>query len=131
MWHLNHRRDRRAPKRLIINTLDFVSEGDGTGLAVSLSCYYGSADIDTPVPLLTSIGAFTVRGQGFVSDSGCPDRVEPPDPLHPLLKILTADDLSGWGCSIHEGIDSMPVGYDAVAQHRESDLSVHRRGNGA
>ena len=117
MWHLNHG-NKRAPKRLIINTLDYVSAGDGTGLAVSLSCYYGGADIDTPVPLLSSIGTFTVRGTGFVSDTGCPDRVETPDPLHPLLKNLTADDLSRWGCSIHQAFDSMPPGYGVVAQHR-------------
>jgi hypothetical protein len=120
VWHLNHG-TKRGPKRLIVNTLNYVSEGDGTGLAVSLSCYYYDADIHTPVSVLSHLGTFTVRGQGLLA--GCPDRVVTPDPAHPLLTNLTADDLSHWGCSIHEAFDAMPGSFDVVAQHRKTGFA--------
>jgi hypothetical protein len=121
VWHLNHG-VQPGPERLIANTLAYVTSGDGTGLSVGLSCYYVDARRDTPVPLLRDLGTFTVQGQGRKPLPGCPDKVETPDPTQSLLTGLTADDLSDWGCSIHEAFDSMPVGFDVVAQHRRTDM---------
>ena len=121
VWHLN-RGTQPGPERLIANTLAYVSRGNGTGLAVSLSCYYWNARRDSPVPLLRHFGTFTVQGADRKPLPGCPQRVETPDPDHAMLAGLTADDLSGWGCSIHEAFDSMPYRFNVVAQHRGSDL---------
>ena len=120
VWHLNHG-TAPGPELLIGNTLNYVSQGDGTGLSVSLSCYYHDARRHTPVPVLGSIGAFTVRGQNHIA--GCPNKVVTPDPAHALLTGMTAADLSNWGCSIHEAFDSMPSGFDVVAQHKKTGLA--------
>ncbi len=109
VWHANHG-DKPGPERLIANSLRFTGLGEGTGLDVSLSCYYVGADAGTPLDLLAGIGAFTVTGHGF----NC-DRILVPDPDHPLLRRLTAKQLSNWGCSTHEAIDSVPAGFDTVA----------------
>ena len=121
VFHANHGIE-PGPEHLIVNTLAYVSRGAGTGLAVSLSCYYSGADRDTPVPLLRNFGTFTVQGQGTEPLPGCPDKVETPDSTHPLLAGLPAGDLSDWSCSIHEAFYSMPSGFDVIAQHRRSDL---------
>ena len=121
VFHANHGEE-PGPERLIVNTLAYVSRGSGTGLAVSLSCYFAGADTDTPVTLLRHFGTFTVQGQGTDPLPNCPDKVETPNPSHPLLTGLPAEDLSGWSCSIHEAFDSMPSGFDVIAQHRRSDL---------
>jgi hypothetical protein len=121
VWHANHGVE-PGPEHLIVNTLAYVSRGAGTGLAVGLSCYYSGARRNTPVSLLRRFGTFTVQGQGRKPLPGCPDKVETPDPAHALLTGLSADDLSNWGCSIHEAFDSMPDGFAVVAQHRRTDL---------
>ena len=121
VWHANHGIE-PGPEHLIVNTLAYVTRGAGTGLAVSLSCYFSGADRDTPVTLLRHFGTFTVQGQGTKPLPNCPDKVETPDPSHPLLAGLPAADLSDWSCSIHEAFDSMPSGFEVIAQHRRTDL---------
>ncbi len=121
VFHANHGIE-PGPEHLIVNTLAYVTRGAGTGLAVSLSCYFSGADRDTPVTLLRHFGTFTVQGQGTEPLPRCPEKVETPDPSHPLLAGLPAADLSDWSCSIHEAFDSMPSGFDVIAQHRRSDL---------
>jgi hypothetical protein len=112
VWHANHRNEKPGPERLIANSLRFTGLGEGTGLDVSLSCYYVSADAGTPVELLGDIGAFTV------SSGGSCDRILVPDSDHPLLRRLTADQLSRWGCSIHAKFDGVPAGFDTVATQK-------------
>jgi hypothetical protein len=112
VWHANHRNRKPGPVRLIANTLRFTGLGAGTGLNVSLSCYYGVADPGTPVDLLAGIGAFTVTG-----GVNC-NRILVPDPDHPLVRRLTAEHLSHWNCSIHAAFDGVPAGFDTVATQR-------------
>jgi hypothetical protein len=118
VWHANHRDTRPGPERLIANSLRFTGLGGGTGLDVSFSCYYNEADPGTPVELLTGIGAFTAtRGAG-----NC-DNILVPDPDHPLVRRLTAEQLSHWGCSTHSVLDGVPAGFDTVAT-RKSGVPV-------
>ena len=119
----------RGPAPDPIDTLAYVTRGAGTGLAVSLHCYFSGAElVDTPVTLLRHFGTFTVQGQG-TDPSTLPEKVETQILLHPLLAGLPAADLSDWSCSIHEAFDSMPSGFDVIAQHRRSD-AVHHHGKG-
>ena len=114
VWHANHRNEKPGPERLIANSLRFTGLGEGTGLDVSLSCYYVGADAGTPVDLLANVGAFTVTGM-----EAC-DRILIPDPDHPLVRRLTADDLSRWRCSTHAAFDGVPAGFDTVATQRDA-----------
>ncbi len=111
VWHANHG-DEPGPERLIANSLRFTGLGEGTGLDVSLSCYYVDADPGTPVDLLAGIGAFTVTRRG-----NC-DKILVPGPDYPLLRRLTAKQLSNWHCSTHSAIDGVPAGFDTVATRR-------------
>ena len=82
----------------------------GTLNRVSLSSLLRGRGRGNAGHLAPGIGAFTVTGHGF----NC-DRILVPDPDHPLLRRLTAKQLSNWGCSTHEAIDSVPAGFDTVA----------------
>jgi hypothetical protein len=113
VWHANHR-DQLGPERLIANSVRFTGVGSGTGLDVSLSCYYVNADPGTPVDLLAGIGAFTATNR----HAGRCDRVLVPAPDHPLVDRLTAAQLSHWGCSTHAVMDGVPAGFDTVATRR-------------
>jgi hypothetical protein len=121
VWHANNGTT-PGPELLIADTLAYVAGKGDTGLAVSLSCYYTGEKSGTPIDLLSALGTFTVHGQGRKPLPGCPDKVETPDPSHPLLAGLTAAQLSDWGCSIHEAIEGFPSNFDVVAQHKKSDL---------
>ena len=116
VWHANHG-TKPGPERLIANSLRFTGLGNGTGLDVSLSCYYFGDEPGTPVDLLAGIGAFTVTRRG-----GC-DKILVPDPDHPLVHRLTAEQLSHWRCSTHEAFDGVPAGFDTVAT-RNSGVPV-------
>lgn len=121
VWHANHGGE-PGTTQLIVDTLTYVSSSGPTGLAVSLSCYYSGKRPGTKVKLLSDLGTFTVQGQGRRPLPGCPNRIETPNPSDPFLVDLTAEDLSGWGCSIHEAFNSYPYGYRVIAQHAKSDL---------
>lgn len=94
---------------LIERGIDFAASGPGTGLYVSLSCYYAFAAFGTPVSLLSLIGDFRVVGQG-----DCPNDVTIVDPTHPAVAGLTDADLSNWGCSVHEFFTLFPAGFDVL-----------------
>jgi hypothetical protein len=121
VWHANHGSEPGA-MQLIADTVTYVSSDGPTGLAVGLSCYYAGTRPGTPVKLLRGLGTFTVQGQGRRPLPGCPNRIETPNPSDPFLVHLTADDLSRWGCSIHEAFNTYPYGYRVIAQHAKSDL---------
>ena len=72
--------------------------------------------------LLRELGTFTLQGQRHRPLPRCPERVETPDPSDPFLVDLTADDLSHWGCSIHEAFNTYPYRYRVIARDGKSDL---------
>jgi len=96
--------------QLIISGIDFAASGPGTGLYVSLSCYFASANSPTRVNLLRAFGNFQVLGQ-----FGCPDSVHIVDPATPAMAGLSDDALSHWGCSMHEWFTSFPTSFTPVA----------------
>jgi hypothetical protein len=91
---------------------------------VSLSCYYSFERPGTPVELLDGLGTFTVNGQGRRPMPGCPDRIHIVEPGSRLVRGLTDDELSRWGCSVHQALDSYPSAYTPVAIEMKSGLAV-------
>ncbi len=103
--------------QLILDGINFAASGSGTGLYVSLSCYYAGAFPGTLVDFLSAIGSFQVEGQG-----GCPNSVTIVQPSHPAMAGLTDAGLSNWFCSTHEFFDSFPSSFVALADNvRPSD----------
>lgn len=96
--------------QMITNGINFAASGPGTGLYVSLSCYYAGAPDNTPVNLLDQLGAFLVGGQG-----GCTSAATITDPTHPAMAGLTNAGLSNWGCSPHEFLLGFPGGLNVLA----------------
>ena len=117
-------------KLLVTNGINFAASGPGTGLYVSLSCYYFTSAPGTPVPLLQGIGTFKVEGQTGESwgpegtpegeGPGCPETVTIVQPSHPAMAGLTNAGLSNWHCSIHEAFTEYPPGFAVLAQHDPS-----------
>jgi len=90
----------------------FAADEPGkTGAYISLSCYYDGTGPMTPVPVLDALApdGFTVTG-----DLGCFDDVHIVA-SHPALAGITDEDLSGWGCSVHEAFDSWPDDFLVLA----------------
>ena len=106
--------------QLSVNAMSFAASGTGTGLYVSLSCYYGfqAGDVD----LLSSFGQFSVYGQGVGGLSSCPDDVGILEPDHPVMTGITVSGLANWGCSIHEAFTAFPSGFVPVAQDNPTGL---------
>lgn len=80
----------------------FAAADPGTGMYMTLSCYYYNAVSGTPVPVLDLFGSFKVVGQG-----GCPADSHIVA-SHPALSGTTDATLSNWGCSTHEGFTEWP-----------------------
>lgn len=122
VFHLNFDQGLPAARTLIENGLKYATAGESTGAYLSLGCAYFDAGAFTPVPLLAGFGPFTVRGQYEPPFTGCPDTVNVVRPGSPLVAGLSGDDLSGWGCSIHAGVDSYPYPFVVVAQDKPTAL---------
>jgi hypothetical protein len=107
--------------RLIRDGLSWAAKGSGTGMYVSLSCYYAYSDVGTTVNFLSELGAFTVQGQYAPPFTGCPDVIglTPEGFDHPALRGITASGLSFWSCAIHEAFDSFPSTFRALAQDKD------------
>jgi hypothetical protein len=96
----------------LTNVFKYVTGGggtctNGTGLYVSLSCFYASAAPATPVPVLNYFGSFSVRGGGYNSIAITAS--------HPALTALTSATLSGYSSSCHETFDTWPSGFLPLA----------------
>src|SRR5205807_2114525 len=90
VWHGSSDDDPVAATQvLMLDGINFVAGGPGTGLYVSLSCFYAS-ESETPVDVLSSIGDFQAI------DSECSDAVTIVNPTHPAMAGLTSADLSDW-----------------------------------
>jgi hypothetical protein len=91
--------------------LAFTTAATGTGLYVSLSCYYSSAPPGTRVALLRQIGVFTVQG-----GSQNPVHITPRGETHPAMAGLTDEGLSGWSYSVHEMFNSFPPEFGVLVK---------------
>ena len=89
--------------QLISSGIAFVTSAPGqTGLYMSLSCYYDGAADDTEVEALSEFGFF-----GAGEADGCFDDAHIVA-SHPALDGLDDNDLSNWGCSVHNVFNSYP-----------------------
>ncbi|OAP63142.1 hypothetical protein AYL99_02369 [Fonsecaea erecta] len=108
---------------LIENSIKFAAAGvsssgtSQTGFYLSLSQYYNTAEVDTPVPALSYFGDFKVFGQDNNGAGGYND-------IHivassPAIDTLTDADLSNWSFSTHEAFSTYPSvgqnGFQALA----------------
>ena len=98
-------------QQMIISGINFAASGPGTGLYVSLSCYYYGVSDGAPVALLSALGNFEVVGQDT-----CPDEVTILEPTHPAMSGLTDEGLSNWSCSAHDFFTSYPPSFVPLAQ---------------
>ena len=97
---------------LIMQGISFsLVQPNRTGFYITLSCRYISASANTPVPILSPFGAFTVEG----ASSETPHIVE----TQPILLGLTDDALSNWSESIHEVLDSWPNDFQVLAMAKD------------
>ena len=101
-----------ATQTLITDGIHFAASGPGTGLYVSLSCYYWDfPSADTPINFLSGIGDFKVSG----IEEACAQTVTIVKPTHPAMAGLTDASLSNWGCSAHEFVTSFPSTLEVLA----------------
>jgi hypothetical protein len=102
------------------NSIKFAADGTGTGLYVSLSCYYGVASSGTPVSFLSAVGSFEVAG----NNDNCVvyDTVIVLEPGHPVMAGLTSANKSGWYCIPHQVFTSYPASYTPLAIDVFTDL---------
>jgi hypothetical protein len=93
-------------------------------LYVSLSCYYGYAEVGTTVDFLSALGAFAVQGQFAPPFTGCVDSIglTVDGFSHPALRGISASGLSNWSCAVHEAFDSFPSTFRALAQDRDNHI---------
>jgi hypothetical protein len=104
----------RGGGQLVTNSIAFaVADASKTGAYVSLSCWYGSAVPNTPVPMLNGLGSFTV-GSNRSATSRCTDPVHI-TVTHPVLTGFTDETLTWGSCSAVETFDSFPASYTALA----------------
>ena len=92
---------------LIANGIGFAASGPGTGLYVSLSCYYVQAPSDTPVEFLSAVGDFQLGGRDSCSGN---ETIVTPD--HPAMAGLTSLGQpaagSPVGCATQEFLSAFP-----------------------
>ncbi len=88
---------------LIANGISFAASGPGTGLYVSLSCYYAQAPSNTPVEFLSAVGDFQVGGRNSCSGS---ETIVQPD--HPAMAGLTTLGQPEGQCASQEFLSAFP-----------------------
>src|SRR6267378_579369 len=112
-------------KQLTTNAMNFAASGAGTGLYMSLSCYYFDAPVDTPVSVLSELGDFRVQGQltpPLDPLLHCPNDVTIVAPLHSVVQGITKPGLDNWFCSIHEAFNAFPASLGVVVQDTPTAL---------
>ncbi|MFQ5552353.1 MAG: hypothetical protein ACE5EW_01280 [Thermoplasmata archaeon] len=106
-------------RELIANGIEFAASGPGTGLYVSLSCYFLTAPSMTQVEFLSEVGEFRVGGR-----AGCTDPVTIVDPTHPAMLGLTTLGQPDWGCASQEIITGFPASLDVLATAVRSGFAL-------
>ena len=102
----------QATQTLITDGLNFAASGPGTGLYVSLSCYYWAlTSAETSQLIFSGVGNFTVSGL----EESCVQSVTIVKPTHPAMAGLTDASLSYWGCSVHEFVTGFPSTLEVLA----------------
>lgn len=110
-------RHREGAPRLMHDSIAFAAAGKGTGLYLSLSCYYDKEN-EATVESLSGFGEFKVRG-----------RLQCYNDAHLVagsdaLATLNDGDVSNWGCSVHEVFSSYPTtgpnGFEPLAIARNA-----------
>lgn len=107
-------------QKLIANGINLAASGPGTGLYMSLSCFYATAPPGTPVSVLSAIGDFRVHGQ----ESTCFESVTIVQPDHPAMAGITSAELSNWSCSVHAFVTSFPANFSALAVSNSSPYII-------
>ncbi|MBK8259177.1 MAG: DNRLRE domain-containing protein [Polyangiaceae bacterium] len=94
---------------MTVGAVLFAAEEPGkTGLYLCLSDFYDTSPAGTPIPVLSGLGSFTLRG------ASCYDNAHKVAE-HPVLAGLTDTTLSNWACSVHETFDTYPSDYLPLA----------------
>ena len=109
VFHVNY--GTAAAATLTLNAINFAASGSGTGMYMSLSCYYFSVATPNAVTALSEFGTFMVQGQGPSSDT-----VNVIAPAHAVMSGLTNTNMSNWGNSVHEWFTSYPTGWEPLAE---------------
>ncbi len=106
-----------GPAKTIYRGVAFAAANTNrTGFYYALSCYY---DYTLPatnallVPHLTSFGTFMVRNYPNVCFNDA--HIVANHPIFTAAPPLTDAELSGWGCSTHEGFDVWPGNFVVLA----------------
>ena len=93
-----------------------VNDPTKTGFYYAMSCFYDDFFTMTTnamlVPHLTGFGTFMVRGYLSCFDA-C--HIVATHPVFTNAPALTDTELSGWGCSTHEGFDAWPSSFVVLA----------------
>jgi hypothetical protein len=103
-----------APSTLMRNAINFAASGTGTGMYMSLSCFYEFGDGVQTVTPLSEFGTFTVSGAEGST-------VEVLAPAHPVMSGLDNGSMSGWTSSMHEWFNSYPDGWTPIAKETSTE----------
>ncbi len=89
-----------------------VNDPTKTGFYYAMSCFYDSTLTPMVVPHLTGFGTFKVRGYGTCFNDA---HIVATHPIFTAVPAMTDADLSGWGCSTHEGFTVWPPSFTVLA----------------
>lgn len=84
---------------------------NGTGMYMSLSCYYQKTPKPTPIEALSEIGTFKVRGNLSHPCLNDAHMVA----TSSVMTSLNNEVASNWNCSVHEVITEFPDDFEALA----------------
>ncbi|MEO7857449.1 MAG: hypothetical protein ABIU76_10630, partial [Gemmatimonadaceae bacterium] len=119
-----HQFDQTQALTLMTNGIKFAaSDPNATGLYIALGCTYALTTAETPVSVLSQIGAFSVIGQ-----SGLGQTVTISNAAHPVMTSITAAGLSNWHITAHEAfpmLSSYPLGFAPLATIYKSSTETN------
>lgn len=106
---------------LVRNGIAYAASGSGTGLYVSLSCYYANVSPGTFVPLLDQFGTFRVNPQSWTYNCSSDGAIAAP--AHPVVSGMMPYDFSIYGqMSPHECFSEYPPSFTVVVNEAVGGL---------